>query len=75
MLITLAMACLMQKEKFYSTKEVADLLGFHPETILRYIKDGKIKPVKWLNSRICLIPKSAIADLIGPELTKKVLEE
>lgn len=32
--------------KFYTAKEVADLLGFHVNTVRRHIKQGKLKAIK-----------------------------
>ena len=32
-----------EKERYLSVKEVAQILGFHPETIKRWARDGKIE--------------------------------
>lgn len=35
------------KKKFYTAKEVSDILGFHIITIYRLIKQGKIKAFRF----------------------------
>lgn len=57
------------KDKILSTKEAAEILGCHADTVLKRIKDGQIKPVKWINSRVCLIPQSALDNLMKTEET------
>lgn len=36
----------MVKEKFYTVQEVADMLQVHWQSILNYIKNGKLKALK-----------------------------
>jgi excisionase family DNA binding protein len=36
----------MEKEKFYSPKEIADHYNIKPDTVRKWIKQGKIKAIK-----------------------------
>ncbi len=36
----------MVNEKFYTVQEVADLLQIHWQSVLNYIKNGKLKALK-----------------------------
>lgn len=36
----------MSKPIYYTTKEVADILGVHVETVRRYLREGRIKSVR-----------------------------
>jgi excisionase family DNA binding protein len=36
----------MEKEKFYSPKEIADHFNIKPDTVRKWIKQGKIKAIK-----------------------------
>jgi len=46
-------------ERHYTTREVATLLGCHPETIRRWVRDGKIGYVRPCGGRI-RIPESEV---------------
>jgi excisionase family DNA binding protein len=35
----------MAEEKMFTVKQVADVLQLHPETVRRWLRDGKIKGV------------------------------
>ena len=35
------------EKKYYSKKEVAEMLGVHPRTIGRYLLDGKLKGARF----------------------------
>ena len=41
----------MENEKFYTSQEVADLLGLKLATIQKYVRDGKLKAVRLGGSR------------------------
>lgn len=51
---------------FYSPKDVAQLAGVHPTTILNYIRDGKLSAVK-LSERTYRIPLRSVLQLLDPE--------
>jgi excisionase family DNA binding protein len=51
---------------FYAPKEVAELAGVHPTTILNYIRDGKLYAVK-LSERTYRIPMRSVLKLLDPE--------
>lgn len=51
---------------FYAPKEVAELAGVHPTTILNYIRDGKLYAVK-LSERTYRIPLRSVRKLLDPE--------
>jgi excisionase family DNA binding protein len=51
---------------FYAPKEVAELVGVHPTTILNYIRDGKLYAVK-LSERTYRIPLRSVLKLLDPE--------
>lgn len=51
---------------FYAPKEVAELAGVHPTTILNYMRGGKLYPVK-LSERTYRIPVRSVLKLLDPE--------
>jgi excisionase family DNA binding protein len=51
---------------FYSPKEVAQLAGVHPTTILNYVREGKLYAVK-LSERTYRIPLRSVLKLLDPE--------
>lgn len=46
-------------EKLYTVKEAAELLGCHPKSIFRYIREGRLEAVK-IGSKSTRIPSSAL---------------
>jgi excisionase family DNA binding protein len=51
---------------FYSPRQVADIAGVHPSTILNYIAAGRLYAVK-LSERTYRIPARAVLRLLAPE--------
>ena len=51
---------------FYSPREVAEMAGLHPTTILNYIASGRLYAVK-LSERTYRIPARAVVHLLAPE--------
>lgn len=51
---------------FYAPKEVAEMAGVHPATILNYIREGKLYAVK-LSERTYRIPLRSVLKLLEPE--------
>lgn len=51
---------------FYSPREVAEIAGVHPSTILNYISAGRVYAVK-LSERTYRIPARAVLRLLAPE--------
>lgn len=51
---------------FYAPKEVAELAGVHPATILNYVRDGRLYAVK-LSERTYRIPLRSVLKLLDPE--------
>lgn len=54
----------MNQEKLYSTKEVADIFKVHPDTILRWIKEGKITQFKKHSERTYRFTQETIDELV-----------
>lgn len=52
---------------FYSPREVADLAGVHPSTIMAWIHAGRLRAIK-LTERTYRIPNKAVLKLLAPEL-------
>ncbi len=67
----------MIKEKFFTTEQVANILQVHPFTILKYIREGKLKGIKL--GRVYRIQESDIESFLEECTTKvkskKVKEE
>lgn len=57
-------------QKFYTVKEVAELLKIHRTFVTKLIHEKKIKPV--IIGRFFIIPETEIARLIQTELPRKV---
>lgn len=58
---------------FYSPRELAELLDLSSDTILSYIKSGKVFAVK-LSARTYRIPQRAAARLIGEPVAPSRLD-
>lgn len=56
------------KEKFFTTEQVANILQVHPFTILKYIKQGKLKGIKL--GRVYRIKESDINQFLEDRMTK-----
>jgi excisionase family DNA binding protein len=54
-------------EKIYTTEQVAEILQIHPLTVLKYIKNGKLKGVKL--GRVYRIRESALQVFLEQEST------
>ena len=67
----------MIQEKFFTTEQVANILQVHPFTILKYIREGKLKGIKL--GRVYRIQESDIETFLEECTTKvkskKVKEE
>jgi excisionase family DNA binding protein len=55
------------EEKFFTTEQVANILQVHPFTILKYIKQGKLKGIKL--GRIYRIKESDIQKFLEERTT------
>lgn len=55
------------KEKFFTTEQVANILQVHPFTILKYIKQGKLKGIKL--GRVYRIKESEINQFLEDRMT------
>ncbi len=55
------------KEKFFTTEQVANILQVHPFTILKFIKQGKLKGIKL--GRIYRIKESDINKFLEDRMT------
>ena len=58
----------MLNEKFYTTEQVANILQVHPFTILKFIKQGKLKGIKL--GRVYRIKESDVNHFIDERMTK-----
>lgn len=56
------------EDKFFTTEQVANILQVHPFTILKYIKQGKLKGYKL--GRVYRIKESEINKFLEARLTK-----
>lgn len=55
-------------EKFFTTEQVANILQVHPFTILKFIKEGKLKGIKL--GRVYRIKESDIKKFLEERMTK-----
>lgn len=55
------------EEKFFTTEQVANILQVHPFTILKFIKQGKLKGIKL--GRMYRIQESAINQFLADRIT------
>lgn len=62
----------MSKKDFFTTSELAKIMGISRIAVFNRIKNGKIKAIRI--GRNWLIPKEEIEDHVGKELTKKEKE-
>jgi len=54
-------------EKIYTTEQIADILQIHPLTVLKYIKNGKLKGIKL--GRVYRIRDSELQKFLDQEST------
>jgi excisionase family DNA binding protein len=59
----------MVNEKFYTVQEVADMLQVHWQSILNYIKNGKLKALKL--GKGYRISRTALDEFISNHSTKE----
>lgn len=59
---------IMVNEKFYTVQEVADLLQIHWQSVLNYIKNGKLKALKL--GKGYRISQEALDEFISNHTTK-----
>lgn len=55
-------------EKFFTTEQVANILQVHPFTILKFLKEGKLKGVKL--GRVYRIKESDVVSFLDERMTK-----
>lgn len=60
---------IMVNEKFYTVQEVADLLQIHWQSVLNYIKNGKLKALKL--GKGYRISQEALDEFISNHTTKE----
>jgi excisionase family DNA binding protein len=60
----------MKNNSFYTVEQVAELLQIHWQTVLNYIKSGKLEAVKL--GRGYRIPKKSVDNFIDTNSVKKV---
>ncbi|MDD3862108.1 MAG: helix-turn-helix domain-containing protein [Candidatus Gracilibacteria bacterium] len=53
-------------ERFFTTEQVANILQVHPFTILKFIKEGKLKGIKI--GRVYRIKESDVKKFLGEEI-------
>ena len=58
----------MLDEKFYTTEQVANILQVHPFTILKFIKQGKLKGIKL--GRVYRIQESDVQKFLEERMTQ-----
>lgn len=58
----------MLDEKFYTTEQVANILQVHPFTILKFIKQGKLKGIKL--GRVYRIKESDVNNFLEERMTQ-----
>lgn len=68
----------MEETKYYSTRQLAELLSVHPMTITKWIANGKLDSVKIGKSR--RVPADAVVKMIAESTAwadevKKKLEQ
>src|SRR3989344_4803129 len=57
----------MDKNRIYTVKEVARLLGFSTNTVYKYLDEGKIKATRLGKEGRFRIPQKEVAKLLGVE--------
>ena len=55
-------------EKFFTTEQVANILQVHPFTILKFLKEGKLKGIKL--GRVYRIKESDVVNFLEERSTK-----
>ncbi len=58
-------------EKLLSTSEVCDILGLGNKTILKYVKQGKLNPIR-MNKRVFRFKPSEVMSLLDTHTLEPV---
>jgi excisionase family DNA binding protein len=58
-------------EKLLSTSEVCDILGLGDRTILKYVKQGKLNPIR-MNKRVFRFKPSEVMSLMNNHTVEPV---
>lgn len=58
----------MNKEQFYTTKEIAEKYKLTPEAVQKWIKEGKLKAIRL--GKVWRISESALQDFIKESMEK-----
>jgi excisionase family DNA binding protein len=56
-------------QTFYSPREMAELAGVHPSTVMAWIHSGRLYAVK-LSERTYRIPNRAVRKMLAPETVR-----
>ncbi len=56
-------------QAFYSPREMAELAGVHPSTVMAWIHSGRLYAVK-LSERTYRIPNRAVRKMLAPETVR-----
>ncbi len=54
-------------QAFYSPREVAEMAGVHPSTVMAWIHSGRLRAIK-LSERTYRVPNKTVVKLLAPEL-------
>lgn len=57
------------RQTFYSPRELAELAGVHPSTVMAWIHSGRLYAVK-LSERTYRIPNRAVRKMLAPETVR-----
>jgi excisionase family DNA binding protein len=60
-------------ERFFTTEQVANILQVHPFTILKFIKEGKLKGIKI--GRVYRIKESDVRKFLGEDINVEEPDE
>lgn len=56
-------------QTFYSPREVAEMAGVHPSTVMAWIHSGRLRAIK-LSERTYRIPNRAVRKMLAPETVR-----
>lgn len=59
-----------EKQKFYTLRDVADMLGIQVRTVREWLRKGKLKAIKYENCRMWFVPQSEIDRITKSDETK-----
>lgn len=62
---------MIEVERHYRPAEAAEMLSVHPETVLRWLRSGKLAPVVYISAKDIRIPAGTINSFLHQRTVRR----